>query len=66
MLRIFDAATPERIALSDRICTGLQLVEHWQDVAEDYRRGRVYLPAEDLDRFGVPERDLGAGAASPP
>jgi squalene synthase HpnC len=65
VLRIFDAATPDRIALSDRICTGLQLVEHWQDVAEDYRRGRVYLPAEDLERFDVAERDLGAGAASP-
>lgn len=65
VLRIFDAATPDRIALSDRICTGLQLVEHWQDVAEDHRRGRVYLPAEDLERFGVAERDLGATVASP-
>lgn len=65
VLRILDAATPERISLSDRICTGLQLVEHWQDVAEDYGRGRVYLPAEDLERFGVSERELGAPAASP-
>ena len=64
VLGIFDAVTPERIALSDRICTGLQLVEHWQDVAEDYRRGRVYLPAEDLERFGVTEEELAASAAS--
>ena len=65
VLRIFEAATPERITLSNRICTGLQLVEHWQDVAEDYRRGRIYLPAEDLQRFGVSEQELGAAAATP-
>lgn len=65
VLRIFEAATPERIALSNRVCTGLQLVEHWQDVAEDYRRGRIYLPAEDLERFGVAEHELGGSAATP-
>jgi squalene synthase HpnC len=66
VLHVFRAATPERIALSDRVCTGLQLVEHWQDVAEDARRGRVYLPAEDLARFGVEPSDLvGAHAGEP-
>ncbi len=64
VLRILGAGTSERFALSDRICTGLQLVEHWQDVGEDYRRGRIYLPAEDLARFGVSETDLGAPTAS--
>jgi squalene synthase HpnC len=64
VLHVFGAATPERIALSDRVCTGLQLVEHWQDVAEDARRGRVYLPAEDLDRFGVARADLEANENS--
>lgn len=44
--------------LSDRVCTALQLVEHWQDVAEDRRRGRVYLPEEDLARYGVAPSDL--------
>jgi squalene synthase HpnC len=54
VLHVFGAATPERIALSDEICTALQLVEHWQDVEEDHReRGRVYVPAEDRERFGV-------------
>jgi len=52
VLYIFGAATPERIELSDRICTALQLAEHWQDVAEDLARGRIYLPADDLARFG--------------
>jgi squalene synthase HpnC len=60
VLHVFGAADPERIALSDSVCTGLQLVEHWQDVAEDFRRGRVYLPAEDLERFGVVPADLDA------
>jgi squalene synthase HpnC len=59
VLHVFDAATPERIALSDRVCTALQLVEHWQDVGEDFRRGRIYLPAEDRARFGVEAQDLG-------
>ena len=65
VLRIFGAATPERLALSDKVCSALQLTEHWQDVGEDYVRGRIYLPLEDLRRFGVPEADLGASAASP-
>jgi squalene synthase HpnC len=64
VLHVFGAATPERIALSDRVCTALQLVEHWQDVGEDYRNGRIYLPGQDLDRFGVQEAELGAPHAS--
>jgi len=58
VLHVFGVATPERIALSDRICSALQVIEHCQDVAEDAARGRVYLPAEDLDRFGVEPADL--------
>lgn len=59
VLYIFGVATPERIALSDSICTALQLVEHWQDVAEDLRdKGRIYLPGDDMARFGVSEDDL--------
>jgi squalene synthase HpnC len=65
VLRVFAAATPERIALSDQLCTALQLAEHWQDVAEDYEAGRIYLPAEDLERFGVQEEDLAARSAPP-
>jgi phytoene/squalene synthetase len=43
VLRVFGAATPDRIALSDRICAGLQVIEHLQDVDEDRARGRVYV-----------------------
>ena len=65
VLHIFGAATPERITLSDRICTALQLAEHWQDVAEDLANGRIYLPAEDLGRFNVTEADLAVPSAGP-
>ena len=65
VLYIFGAATPERLALSDRICTALQLAEHWQDVAEDLALGRIYLPAEDLERHAVTEADLAEPSANP-
>ena len=65
VLHIFGAATPAREALSDRVCTALQLAEHCQDVAEDLRAGRFYLPLADLDRFGVTEADLAAPRAGP-
>ena len=65
VLYVFGAVTPERMILSDRVCTALQLAEHWQDVAEDYRAGRIYLPAEDMERFGCPESDLAAPSAGP-
>ena len=42
--------------LSDLTCTGLQLANFWQDVARDLAIGRIYLPAEDCDRFGYPDR----------
>jgi squalene synthase HpnC len=65
VLAAFDASTPERVALSDRVCTALQVVEHLQDVGEDARHGRVYLPAADLRELGVTDADLVAPTASP-
>ena len=63
MLHLYDAATPVNIARSDAICTALQLINFWQDVAIDYAKDRVYLPQVDLDRFGVPESSIEAGIA---
>jgi squalene synthase HpnC len=65
VLGAIGQATPDRVILSDRVCTALQLVEHFQDVAEDFAAGRIYLPLEDLDTFGVSEADLAAPSASP-
>jgi squalene synthase HpnC len=58
VLCVFGLATPERIALSNHVSTALQLAEHLQDLAEDGLRGRVYLPAEDLVRFGWSHEQL--------
>ncbi|MWA14987.1 squalene synthase HpnC [Streptomyces sp. BA2] len=63
VLGITGTATPERIRRSDAVCTALQIVEHLQDVAEDLGQGRIYLPAEDMKRFHVQERDLAAPTA---
>ncbi|WP_239308537.1 MULTISPECIES: squalene synthase HpnC [unclassified Frankia] len=65
VLGIFGVDTPDRVALSDRVCTALQIVEHCQDVAEDFTAGRIYLPREDLASFGVREQDLARPGAGP-
>lgn len=66
VLGITGTTSPERVRRSDAICTALQIIEHLQDVAEDLRRDRVYLPAEDMRRFGVTEADLAAPSAGAP
>ncbi len=65
VLLVLGASTPERVAWSDDVCTGLQIVEHLQDVGEDARAGRIYLPLEDLARFGCTEDELLAPRATP-
>ena len=58
LLHLFDRATPENLAASDSICSALQLVNFWQDVEIDYAKGRVYLPQDDMQRYGVTERHI--------
>lgn len=65
VLLVFGYADPELPPLSDAICTALQLANHWQDLALDLRRGRIYAPRELMDRFGVKEWDLNAGRVTP-
>jgi squalene synthase HpnC len=65
VLATFEVHDPAAEKLSDRICTALQLLEHWQDVAEDRRLGRIYLPADDMATFGVSSSDLDADRAGP-
>ncbi|MEU3193126.1 squalene synthase HpnC [Streptomyces sp. NPDC006992] len=64
VLALTGTTTPERVRHSDAVCTGLQLIEHLQDVAEDLARDRIYLPAEDMARFRVTEADLAAPSAN--
>src|ERR1700704_4165114 len=54
----------ERQELSDYTCTALQLANFWQDVTVDYAKGRIYLPLEDLRRFGAREEEISAGQNS--
>jgi squalene synthase HpnC len=65
VLEVAGASSPRRITWSDDVCTALQLLEHCQDVGEDRRRGRVYLPAADLDAHGVAVERLDDPVASP-
>ena len=65
MLHLYQAVTPENVRDSDAICSSLQLINFWQDVDIDWQKERIYLPLEDLQRFGVSEQDI-AGAVSNP
>lgn len=63
VLAVFEASSPDRLAASDAVCSGLQVLEHLQDVGEDARAGRVYLPADDMGSFECSYEDLLAPVA---
>jgi squalene synthase HpnC len=65
VLYVFGSFSAPRAELSDSICTALQLAEHWQDVAEDLRADRIYLPVQDMGTFGCTEQDLARSSAPP-
>lgn len=65
MLHLYQAATAENLSQADAICTGLQLVNFWQDVRIDWRKQRIYLPREDLTHHHVTEEDIGACRLTP-
>jgi squalene synthase HpnC len=58
LLALYRAQTPANLEASDAICTGLQLTNFWQDIAIDWQKNRVYLPQDDLRRFGVSETEI--------
>ncbi|HKN11415.1 MAG TPA: squalene synthase HpnC [Pseudomonadota bacterium] len=58
LLHLYHAHDAGNLGHADAICSGLQLTNFWQDIAVDWRKGRVYLPREDLDRFGVSEAQI--------
>jgi len=64
VLHLGGCYSAERVRLADSICTGLQLANFCQDVANDWRRGRIYLPLEDCRRFGIEESDFARGEAT--
>lgn len=65
LLHLFQETTPRSLALSDGICSSLQLVNFLQDVSSDYRRGRVYLAQDELARHRLDDSAIAAGKATP-
>jgi squalene synthase HpnC len=63
LLQLFRRQQAQLLQQSDAICTGLQLANFWQDIALDWRKGRVYLPQQDLIRFGVSEAQIARGTS---
>jgi squalene synthase HpnC len=61
MLHLYQAADEVNLRDSDAICSALQLINFWQDVAIDWQKSRIYIPLEDLQRFGVGEQDIADG-----
>jgi len=55
MLHLYEEATPVNIDYSNAVCTALQIINFWQDVAKDYAIGRIYLPQDELMQYGVSE-----------
>lgn len=58
MLHLYKAADANNLRESNAICTALQIINFWQDVAVDWEKQRIYLPQQDLARFGVTERQI--------
>jgi len=65
MLHLYGAASATNLARSDDVCTALQLINFWQDVAIDFDKGRIYLPLDEMERFGVRESDLAERRTGP-
>lgn len=65
LLQLFECFDESRAEMSDHICTALQLTNFWQDVQRDYAIGRVYLPREDMLRFGYSKENLLANCFTP-
>jgi squalene synthase HpnC len=65
VLRVAGRTDARLDAASDAVCAALQLTNFWQDLERDWLKGRLYVPREDRDRFGAPERDLDARSMSP-
>jgi squalene synthase HpnC len=63
-LILFGYHDDELFSLSDDTCIALQLTNFWQDVKRDYENGRIYLPLDEMEEFGVREEDLSAEEAT--
>jgi len=64
LLHLFDAADADNLRHSDMICSALQFINFWQDIAIDYRKKRIYIPEDEMQAFGVTESDLADGVTT--
>lgn len=64
VLHLFGRDGAEQLRQSDCICSALQLINFWQDVAVDWQKDRIYLPGDDMARFGVTPEDIAAARCS--
>lgn len=64
MLHLYKVTDAQSFSQSDAICSALQLINFWQDVAIDWQKQRIYIPQEDLARFGLNEADIANGNAN--
>jgi squalene synthase HpnC len=65
VLYLCQQLSEQNLGWSDSICTGLQLANFWQDVARDYKIGRIYLPREDYQKFGYRREDFNDQRSTP-
>lgn len=64
LLHLYQDATPVNLAYSDAICTALQLINFWQDIAKDFAIARIYLPLDEMAQFGVTEEQIAQGVSN--
>jgi squalene synthase HpnC len=60
LLVLYGAATPQNLAWSDSICSGLQIVNFLQDIGIDYAKGRIYMPQDELAQYRISETQIAA------
>jgi squalene synthase HpnC len=58
MLHLYGAASEDNLPQSDAICSALQLINFWQDIAVDFRKNRIYLPQDEMARYGITEHQI--------
>lgn len=61
LLHLYGIGDAKSQSLSDGVCSSLQLINHWQDIAIDWQKGRIYLPQDELARFGIAESQIAEG-----
>jgi phytoene/squalene synthetase len=64
LLHLYRQTDARQLALSDGICSALQLINFLQDIAVDYQKGRIYLPQDELAKYGISEQQIARGDTS--